>query len=602
MNNTSNLKKFIPFIIILGLLVSCTGGSGDGTSKRAGINEVIIYESADFDKMNPITSTSANSGIVTRTLFPSLLALNPEPPFDYLPILAEARPEIEEVNEGDFTGGLTITYRIRTEAVWPDGSPVTAHDVEFSLKAIKNPQSDAAHLRSYYEFIGDMTIDESDPKKFTFFCNDRYFMAEIWSAVTPVPEYIYDPERLMRKFTVKQLSNQEEAERLKGDADIIRFAENFNAQKYQRERGFVVGCGAYEFDDWKTGQRLILKKTKNWWGEQFTGKVRGFENYPDRLIFEIITSDRTALTALKDEGLDVMRGIPSKDFKDLEKDERFLGKYNLHTPMQLAYLYIGLNMRNSKLSDKRVRQALAYAMDVEQVIDVLYYGLADRTVGPIHPSQPYYNKNIKPYPYDLTRAQALLDEAGWIDTDGDGVRDKEINGVKTPLRLELLMPSDNPVGEKLALIFRKNIERIGGKMEIVQKEWTVFIDQTKAHDFEMMQSGWSAAPTLADLKQIWHTTSYNGGSNYVGFGNQETDDLIDKIRYENDVEKRDQMYFKIQEIMHDEVPYIFMLTPLSKIAIHKRFEANSYVYRPGYMVEEFKLNPDFGVKVEAKMP
>ena len=603
------MKKFLHFFSValcFSVLMACNGGGDDAVnsnvvSKRAGINDVIVYEPADFDKMNPISSTSANAGIVTRTLFPALLAIHPET-FEYLPILAEERPEITEIDEGEYAGGLTITYKIRPEAVWPNGTPVTGHDVDFTLKAVKNPQTDAAHIRPYFEFINDIQVDPNDPKKFTFFCVDRYFMAEIWSALNPIPEYIYDPEQIMRKYTVKQLSNPKNLDKLKGDADIIRFAENFNSQKYQREKGYVVGCGPYQFEDWKTGQRLVITKVPNWWGEKFTGKLRGFENYPDRIIFEIITNERTALTAMKDEGIDVMRAIPSKDFKELEKDEKFLQLYKLHTPLQLSYTYFGLNVRNEKLQDKLVRQAMAHAVDVDQIIDVLYYGLAERTNGPIHPSQPYYNKDIKPYPFDLKKAKDLLTQAGWTDSNGDGVLDKEINGLRTPLKFELLMPSDNPVGEKLALMFQKNLERLGISLEIIQKEWTVFIEQTKAHNFQIMMGGWSSAPTLSDMKQIWHTTSYTGGSNYVGFGNQETDAIIDSIRYENDVEKRDRMYFRIQEIIHDEVPYIFLVTPLAKIAIHKRFEAEGYVYRPGYMVEEFKLNPDFGMKAVAVKP
>ncbi|HXH18977.1 MAG TPA: ABC transporter substrate-binding protein [Chitinophagales bacterium] len=595
-----SLSLLLPAVWLISCNSGKTGSSQEISSKRAGINEVIVHEAADFDKMNVITSTAANSGIVTRTLFPALLSIHPET-FEYLPYLAETRPAMTEINEGEYKGGLTITYRIRSEAVWPNGTPVTGHDVDFTLKVIKVPQVDAAQVRPYYEYINDIRIDEADPKKFTFYCKDRYFMAEIWSAIQPIPEYVYDPGQILRKYSVKALSNPASLDKFKGDADLIRFAENFNSEKYQREKAYIVGCGPYEFDSWTTGQRLILTKVKNWWGEKFTGKERGFENYPDKIIFEIITDNTTALTALKDEGLDVMRGIPSKDFVELQKDSQFLKLYALHTPLQLSYTYIGLNMKKPKLADKKVRQALAHTVDVKHIIDVLYYGLAERTIGPIHPSQPYYNKNITPYPFDLQKAKELMTEAGWRDSDGDGILDKVIGGTKTPFKVELLMPSDNPVGEKIALMFQKNLEKLGIKMEVVQKEWTVFIDQTKAHDFEIMLGGWSSAPTLTDLKQIWHTTSYNGGSNYVGFGNRETDDLIDKIRYENNAEERNKMYLRFQEITHDEVPYIFLLAPLSKIAIHKRFEAKPYVYRPGYMVEEFKLNPSFGIRQAVAM-
>lgn len=590
------LKKIGILLLPAIIFYSCKSNSGTNkiTSKRAGINEVIVHESADFDKLNPITSTSSNSGFVSRILFPWLISIHPET-FENIPYLAEARPVITPVEEGMYKGGETISYRIRTEAVWPNGTPITGHDIDFTYRVYKNPQVDCAPARPYLEFIDSIKVDEADPKSFTLYCKDRYFLAEEQSGQWPfIPEYVYDPEHIMRKFTVHYLNNPKNLDKLKGNADIIRFAENFNSEKYQREKGFVVGCGPYEFDSWTTGQRMTLTKVKNWWGEKFTGKVPGFENYPDKITFEIVPDITTALTSLKDETFDVMRGIPSKNYRELEQDSTFLQLYNLHKPVQMGYSFLGLNMKRPKTADKKVRQALASAMDVQQVIDVLSYGLAQRIASPISPSKSYYNKSLVPYEYNLEKSKTLLAEAGWKDEDGDGVLEKKINGKVTPMSLELLMPPGSPVAENVALMFQKSLKKIGVKLEIVQKEWTVFLDQTKAHDFDIMYSGWDADPILDDMKQIWHTTAYNGGSNYVGFGNQESDDIIEKIRYETDVQKRNEMYYKIQEIIYEETPYIFLVTPLNKIAIHKRFHAKSYSYRPGFMPWEFTLNPDFG--------
>lgn len=584
-------------------LASCTGDSGssnaDGSvvSKKAGKNEVFVHLSSDLDKINPIISTSANASLVERFMFYNLLETDPAT-LGLTNVVAVGRPIIEEIETeafGETISGLSITYEIRPEAVWDDGTPVTAKDYEFALKVIKNPKVDCESLRPYFEFIFDISIDADNPKKFTVLTQDKYILSESVSSGYLYPKHVYDPEGLMDAYTVKQLSNPGNFADLAGDLNIIKFAEQFNGEKYSRDPEFVVGCGPYRLKEWSTGQRVILEKKENWWGEAFVGKEIRFDNYPDKIVYEIIVDNTTAVTAMKDESIDVMHYIPSKDYVDLKENDHFKALFTLYEPIAPSYSYIGLNNKSPKLSDKKVRQALSMALDYETIKKVISYDLAERTVGPVHPNKPYYNKDIPLYPYDLNAAKALLDESGWLDNDGNGVREKEIDGQTIELKLEFLLPAGSESAENIALMLKNNMAKVGVDIEIVQKEWTVFLEQVKAHEFEMSTMSWMMGPDLSDFKQIWHTESYNGGSNYIGFGNAYTDELIDKIRYELDEEKRTAMYLEFQEILHEEAPYIFMFTPKNKMAFHNRFDnANAYLLRPGHFENEFKLNPNFG--------
>ncbi|MGB1248037.1 MAG: ABC transporter substrate-binding protein, partial [Chitinophagales bacterium] len=540
MNNRINSLKFWAILPVLAMIFACGGGSSssDGTvdSKRTGVNEVVVHESTDVDKINPIVSRSANASFVDRNIFQTFLDIDPIT-YEYNPILCAERPTIEETMVdvfGEQKDGLLITYIIRDEAVWDNGEPITGHDAAFSLKIIKNPKVDCANLRPYYDFVVDVKVNEENPKEFTLVCEGRYFMAEIWSSLTMYPIYNYDPENLMAQFSIADLSDPAKKEEMVNNTDIVKFAEQFNSEPYARDPSLVKGSGPYELQEWTTGQRIILKKKENWWGAPFVGTTVGFNNYPDKLVYEIVVDMTTAVTALKDEGLDVMRQIPSKDYVKLKENEDFLKYYNLSTPMQLSYSYVGLNTRIPELADKKVRQALSMAVDYETILSVILYDLAVRTVGPIHPSKNYYNNDIALYEYNLEAAASLLDEAGWTDADADGVREKEIDGEVLTLELEYMISQGSPTAESIALMYQKSLSQIGVGIEIVQKEWTVFLDITKAHDYDMYSGGWVAAPTLSDMKQIWHTTSYDGGSNYVGFGDEHTDDLIEKIRYELD--------------------------------------------------------------------
>jgi peptide/nickel transport system substrate-binding protein len=203
----------------------------------------------------------------------------------------------------------------------------------------------------------------------------------------------------------------------------------------------------------------------------------------------------------------------------------------------------------------------------------------------VQPDKKYYNKNLKKFEYNLELASKLLDEAGWKDTDGDGIRDKVLGGKKTALELQYKYNSGNDTRKNIGLIYKENLKKIGVDLNIVAKEWTVFLEDTKKHDFEIYCGAWVGDPNVEDPKQIWHTESATGGSNYVSYGDAISDKMIDAIRTELDENKRDAMYLAFQEKVHSDIPYIFLFAPLERIAISKKYNkesAKTYSVRPGY--------------------
>lgn len=595
--NMRHLLNVLP-LLALGTFLTigytgCTGDSGEGTetattSKRAGINEVIVHELADPDMLIPVNSTGASSTYIQGHIFQTLLGTDPKT-YEPRGLLAVDRPKIELITDGEFAGGMKLDYEIRPEAVWDNGSPVTAHDYVFTIKSILNPKTDCEPLKPYYDWVGDIVIDEADPKKFTIFSKTTYMLIEEFSGYWVMPEYIYDPEQIMRKFSIRDLNTSEKRTELKGNEDIIKFAENYNSEKYQREKGFVVGSGAYTFEGWETGQRITLKRKEGWWGDKLA-ETKGFEAYPEKITYQIINDLTTAVTAMKDEGIDLMRSIKPKDFIELQENGSFTSKFNLTAPTMFSYYYLGLNTKSPKLEDVLVRKAISHAVNKKQIIEVIYYGLAEPTTGPVHPSKSHYNRNIKDYDFDLEKAKALLDEAGWKDTNGDGIRDKNINGEQVPLTLEFKYNSGNDIRKNIGLLFKEDAKKIGIDVNIVAKEWSVYLDELDHHDFEIACAAWVFGPSMSDPKQTWHTeSSVVGGSNYVSFGNAESDKLIDDMRMEYDESKRIEMNKRLQEIIHEQAPYVFLFTPTERIAIHNRFEAETYAVRPGYEIGEFIL-------------
>ncbi|MBN4065794.1 hypothetical protein JYT51_00510 [Candidatus Amoebophilus asiaticus] len=550
--------------------------------------EVIIHVLSEPDMLNPLTYRSFESNNVLQKIFLPLLNIDFKS-LELIPVLAEGKPEIK-ARAG---GGLLITYNIRKEALWDNGTPVTAKDIEFTLKVIKNPKVNNARTRPYYEFIEDLLLYDDNLRKLTFVCKEIYTRAEAQCGTIPIiPEYIYDPQGLMKEFTLKQLIEAEEE--LINNPQIINFATAFNSEKFQREKGFIVGSGPYQFKEWKTGQRIVLKKKESWWGEEFKGTNIYFEAVPTRLIYQIINDLSTALVALKGGKIDVLKGMRAKDFLELHKSAKFTEKFNSHTSPQLVFTYLGIYTRLPKFSDKKVRQALAHMIDVDKIIEKICYGMAERVIGPIHPSmKKQYNFDIKPYEYNLEKAKQLLAEAGWKDTNGNGTIDRVIEGVLVEFNIEFIYNSGNDTRKNIGLIFQENARKVGIQVTVTPQEWSVYLENLKNHNFEMNCSGMIDIPLPQDHNPVYHTQSYYGGSNYSGFGNDETDALIDSIRSELDVEKRGEMNKRFQEILHDEVPMIYLYTPKARIAVHKRF-TNVYIseLRPGFWSPSFSYTED----------
>lgn len=595
------MKGFIRLITFLSLSFcfvycsSCKRDQADQQTEESTVefskeNTATVRLPAEPDKINPLVTTSIYSRIVYEPIFLYLLQFDPQS-LEISPQLAKSRPQIEELTDGPFAGGVAYTFEILEQAIWDNGTPILAKDFEFSLKALFNPLVNAAPVRAYLEFIRGLEIDEDNPKKFTVYTNQKYIVGEAAIGNIPIyPAYVYDKEGLMSDYNLSDLTNPDNSAELSEDENIKAFADTFNSAEYGREKGNVVGSGAYSFESWESGQRIVLKKKENWWGDKLDNPL--LAAYPDQIIYKIIPDQTTTVAAIKAQEIDVTAQLDAKDFTDMKDDEVVNQYFNLYSPTALQYYYIGMNTkdRTGKLSDKRVRRALAHLVDVDQLINDLFYGLAERTVGPIHPSKPYYNKNLKPIEYNVEKAKDLLATAGWKDSDGNGILDKVIGGEQVDLKISYITTSTSKFGRSLAEILTSNFKKAGIELDVELLEFRQLIERLRSRDYEMNSGGWGQDPVPTDLKQIWHTESDRpDGSNRVGFGNAESDALIDQIRITLEEDVRMDMYTRIQEIIYEEQPYIFLFSPRERVAIHKRFNTSITSLRPGFTVNDFQL-------------
>jgi peptide/nickel transport system substrate-binding protein len=420
------LKNFLRICVLsagLGLSLSGCGGGG-GRNAAQNKNWVIVHSLGQPEMLNPTNYSDANSGYIMDQIFQTLLVSDEKPPYVLKPQLAVGKPEISE-------DGLQFTYEIHPDAKWDNGSPITGEDVAFSLKLFRLPRIQCDRLRSYFDKVVDVKIDEQNPKKFTVVLNEKYSGAlySLSEDLRVMPRYVYDSKNVLGALTFAQVLD---TAALKNRPELVQFADEYNSPKYQREKGYVVGSGPYELDKWVTDQIVQLSRKKNWWGDAHASND-ALQAYPERIIYKIIKDYTTAVVALKSNELDVMTSIPAKDFKELENNPKVKESYHLSTPPSFGYTYFGMNMKPKDkmpplFTDKKVRQAMAHIADPQLYNEKIGYGMGRRVIGPVSPLVSGYNSALQPIEHNLEQAKKLLAEAGWKDSNGNGVLDKMING------------------------------------------------------------------------------------------------------------------------------------------------------------------------------
>ena len=579
-----------PFFVIAALLlfvnISC-----DSPQDVTVENIVTIHELDDPDGMNPLTSNAANSEYIQNNIFQKLLVYDPVS-LELTPQLATSRPIIEAIEAGKYQGGMSLRYEIDSRAKWDNGTPITANDYIFTIKAIKNPKVNSAQLKPYLEFVKEIEIDSANPYAFTIYSTERYFRAEESSGNFPfvLPEYHYDPEGIMRTFSFEQLNDPNYTSELMRDENISSFANQFNGPMFNRDISNVVGSGPYKLSSWETGQRLVLEKKDNWWAKDITDNMMLSANL-DKIVYRIIRDWNAAITNAKDGQLDVLRTIPPNQFTMLKNDKAFNETYQLSSPDQFAYHYIGFNTKTPFFEDKRVRKAISHLVDRDDIISTVFEGMAVKTNSPINPNKGYYNSDIKPINYNVDAAKALLTDAGWIDTDGDNIIDKMVGGKKVDFSVKYKYNQGHTVRKSIGIMLKNEAKRVGIDIQLTPVDFPSLLEDADNRNFDMLALAWINTPGLDEMKQVWHSEADSeGGSNRVGFSNETCDKLIDQIRVTLDEEKRNDMYRQIQQIIHDEQPYIFLFVPSECIAISSKFKGTETTpVRPGYVEAMFEL-------------
>ncbi|MEM6378578.1 MAG: ABC transporter substrate-binding protein, partial [Bacteroidota bacterium] len=557
--------------------------------KRTG-NSVAVQLNADVRVINPVVANSIYDMQVVYQVY-SYLAGYTLDGATLTPELLKSIPEIRTEDDSSKPGRYAVDFEILEEAVWPNGSPVTGLDYEFMMKTVFNPLVNAIRYRG--QLTGVLTgieIDGENPKKFTVYADEVSILTleNLVNTLPVVPAYVGDPEGTLEDIQLADLLDPDKAEALASSNQALQdFAEKYNSTTFQKEIANIVGSGPYSVVDWVDGQRVTLQRKSDWWGDKVSEETHPLlVAYPDEIVYKPIADPNTALAALKAEEIDALSRFSPAEFESMQADSTGL-RYDLEAVNSFSWFFISINTDNPKLSDKRVRKALTYAFDVNEILNKLFLGYGTRVTSPVHPTQVHYNEQLKLIEQDFDQAKSLLAEAGWEDTNDNGIVDKEIEGERVELSLEFTA-SPRETSKNMGLIFKESARQIGVEVEVVQAPISSYFSKWRNKEYELFSAGSSITPVW-NPRQSWHSE----GDNRTGFGNADTDALIDEILVTLDENKRMQLYNELQTIIADEQPVIFLFTPKTTVAVHDRFEWTPLVSPPCFDPRFFKLKESF---------
>ena len=534
------------------------------------------------DILNPVLSNSAIAATIENLLFLPLMDFDPYTQ-EMKPVLSSGPTTI--LNKGNNTGYKII---LKEQAKWDDGTPVTAADVVFSLKAILNPFVPSNAKRGVI-FPIDSIETFPNPRELIFWTDDNYFLDE-QSFTNPfvIQESRFDSLLLLRNLPWKVLKEMNPEDTSSESSKIAQaFVFQFSNPFLGREG--VTGCGPYRIDQWVSNQYLRLKRKESWWGSSFRDSSINFSAYPAEITFRIIPEEANAISALKEGLLDFMAtDINPANFKSMSEDSTLIRKVNFITGPPIRYVYLALNNRSPLLNQPETRKALASILDLDQLQKNLFQGYAQRIIAPFQPAKSYYDNSLPLIPFDIEQAKSYLTQAGWVDNNGNGTLDKKLNNRVTELKLRLLV-TPGGLGQLVAIHMQEQALKVGISIEIIPKPIHLVLETVKNHDFEIAALSDSQFPGPDDPYGYWHSESYTGdGQNYTGFGSPKTDSIIDQIRHSEPGTLRTNLYKSLQKEIYEQQAAIFLFAPQNLMALSKKWEGRAASVRPGYFVNDFK--------------
>lgn len=502
-------------VLLAAALVSVTGCSGEpqppeangpGTTEPVHGGTLVSGLSTDIGGVNELVTpaTVINNAVLFR-LFLHLLEEQPdvqEHPPTFAPHLARSYEWSEDHK--------VLTFHLRDDVFWSDGVPVTAEDVRWTWQAQTHPEVawDTSFVK---EAVDDVEVVDPHTVRFHF---NRVYPAQLLDA----NEGVILPKHAWSRLPFSEW-------RRNGNW----FVEN------------IVTNGPFRLEGWKPEEEIVLARNENYFEPGIP--------YLDRVVFRIISDQSSQVTQLRAGALDFVSNVPPDDALGLARTDGLV----LKDFWSISFIFIAWNNESPLFEDSRVRRALTMGIDRQGIVEGLWSNFAVVADSPIPQSVWAHNDDIEPYPYDPQEARRLLAEAGWKDTDGDGILDKD----GRPFRFEILNHTGNRQREDATLIAQEQLRRLG--IEAIPRilELASFIAALSEGEYEAAMAGMNM-PTDLNMRYFFHSDQIGNGLNHSRYRNPEVDQLIEAAYEQPEPADMAPYLMRLQEILHEDQPLTFL--------------------------------------------
>ncbi len=513
------MNKLYPLLIssLIVLMFTACNSSPQNNAARPGVDKSPAYgdilvrgDIGDASNLVPILASDASSHAVAGMVYNGLVKYDKN-----MNIVGDLAESWEITNNG-----LVITFKLRKKVRWHDGKPFTAADVLYTYQVTIDPKTPTAYSGDFMKVQKAEALDD-----YTFRVTyDKPFAPALisWSSAI-MPKHLLAGKDITKSPLARH----------------------------------PVGTGPYKFKEWVAGQKIVLTSNEDY----FDGRP-----YIDGRITRIIPDMATMFLELRAQNISMM-GLTPLQYTRQTDNSLFKDNFNKYSYLSFAYTYLGYNLTNPLFTDKRVRQAISYAINKDEIVSGVLLGLGKPATGPFKPGTWAYNDKVKLYNYEPAKARALLKEAGWADANGDGVLEK----YGKPFVFEILTNQGNETRQKCAEIIQRQLKEVGITVKIRIVEWSAFVTNfINKRQFDAVILGWTI-PLDPDAYDVWHSSKTAPEElNFVSYRNAEVDEMLEKGRSTFDQKERKKYYDRFQEILAEDQPYTFLYVPDELIIISKR--------------------------------
>ncbi len=450
---------------------------------------------------------------------------------------------------------LVDKFVLRDDLTWSDGKPITAHDVKFSFQVIMSDAVIVPAVRTGTDKL--QWVEAYDDQTLVIFHKQPLATNTTNLSFPVIPKHIYQ----------------------KSIAEDPRMTTSAYHSKLEDR---PVTGGAYTLVKRARNQEFVMQRRESYY--QHRGQQVRRKPYFKEVRVKVIEDANTALLALKGGQIEEMILRPEQ-WASQTNDESFYRRNTKVTALEWTSFHFVWNIKTPYFSDPRVRQAMSWTFDYDELFETISRGMYQRNRGTFHPTSWMFPQDgPEPYHQDLDRAEDLLDEAGWEDSDGDGIRDKMLGGKRVPFEFTMLT-YQSQTGIQVATLMKECLDQIGVVCHVKPTEFTVLTQRVRDHQFQGAMGGWGSGTDPDTSTNIWVSGE---GRNYGNYSNSRVDALFEQGRHEFDRKKRAAIYGEIHKLLWEDQPYTWLFYRNAFYAFSKKLRGYNFSprgpfdYSPGF--------------------